>query len=52
MASASADKTVKIWNPTAETGQDKCLSTLEGNLGDVYAARWHPMGVSLRCEGI
>ena len=49
--STSADRSVKIWNwrkreeDGSGTGE---LASLIGNEGDVYAARWHPMGVSLR----
>lgn len=45
--SASADRSVKVWNwrmrDEDATGE---LASLEGNEGDVYSARWHPMGVS------
>jgi COMPASS component SWD3 len=39
-----------VWNWQAEEELQRCATTLEGNLGDVYAARWHPMGVSLRAS--
>ena len=48
IASASGDHTVKIWKWDAEHEADKYLATLEGHNGDVYAARWHPMGVSYK----
>ena len=45
VASASGDRTVKVWNWQTEDVEGQCATTLEGNMGDVYAARWHPMGV-------
>lgn len=49
MASASGDRSIKVWNWGEEDGEGRgrCSTTLEGNKGDVYAARWHPMGVRL-----
>ncbi|KAK4054467.1 hypothetical protein OIV83_000961 [Microbotryomycetes sp. JL201] len=44
IASASGDHTVKIWKWDGEQLADRYLATLEGHSGDVYAARWHPMG--------
>ncbi|KAK3305078.1 uncharacterized protein B0T15DRAFT_383696, partial [Chaetomium strumarium] len=38
LASASYDKTVKIWDPT--TGQ--CVATLEGHSGSVNSVAWSP----------
>ncbi|KAK4053933.1 hypothetical protein OIO90_003770 [Microbotryomycetes sp. JL221] len=44
VCSASGDHTVKVWRWDAEHESDRYLTTLEGNRGDVYAARWHPQG--------
>lgn len=46
IASASGDKTIKVWNWKNPEEREQCATTLVGNTGDVYAARWHPMGVS------
>ncbi|ORY89421.1 WD40-repeat-containing domain protein [Leucosporidium creatinivorum] len=51
IASASGDRTVKVWNWQAEEELQRCATTLEGNLGDVYAARWHPMGNHIATGG-
>ncbi|KAM0746289.1 WD40 repeat-like protein [Meredithblackwellia eburnea MCA 4105] len=53
--SASADRTVKVWSwrrqDAAEGSESRVRATLEGNEGDVYAARWHPMGNHIATGG-
>lgn len=44
--SASGDRTVKVWDWEKKEESERLVTTLSGNTGDVYAARWHPMGVS------
>jgi COMPASS component SWD3 len=46
LLSASGDRTVKIWDWQKKEDSERLVATLSGNTGDVYAARWHPMGVS------
>ncbi|MBW4578088.1 MAG: hypothetical protein KME42_00755 [Tildeniella nuda ZEHNDER 1965/U140] len=43
LASASADRTIKLWNP--HTGQ--CLKTLHGHTSWVWAIAFHPNGKQL-----
>ena len=46
LLSASGDRTVKIWDWQKKNHSERLVTTLSGSTGDVYAARWHPMGVS------
>ncbi|SCZ88541.1 BZ3500_MvSof-1268-A1-R1_Chr2-1g04478 [Microbotryum saponariae] len=51
LLSASGDKTVKVWDWRNEVEAERCVTTLEGNHGDVYSARWHPSGQHLVTGG-
>ncbi|KDE08948.1 hypothetical protein MVLG_01038 [Microbotryum lychnidis-dioicae p1A1 Lamole] len=51
LLSASGDKTVKVWDWRDEVEAERCVTTLEGNHGDVYSARWHPSGQHLVTGG-
>ncbi|SCV71988.1 BQ2448_4682 [Microbotryum intermedium] len=51
LLSASGDKTVKVWDWRSEVEAERCVTTLEGNQGDVYSARWHPSGQQLVTGG-
>jgi len=46
LLSASGDRTVKVWDWEKKEDSERLVTTLTGNTGDVYSARWHPMGVS------
>src|SRR5262249_27356526 len=48
LASASYDKTIKIWNPA--TG--KCLKTLSGHKYSVFSLAFHPDGKSIASGGM